>query len=273
MSAPTSWPQRPCPVLLLTLLLGLTARPSAPMVSGPGTRATPGQMVSFTCKSHGSSPWNIALNWFKNGNELAHIQTSMDPTGESMSHSMSSTAQMTLTSWDVHSQVTSEVPHVTLQGTPALHGTANLFDTIRVPPTVEVTPLPTMAGNQVKHFYSGSLQLTWVENGNVSRTEMALTDSENKDGTFNLMSWLLVNSSVHREDVTFTCRVEHDGQPATTWNYTLQLSADPKEQSPENTPGAVKFTLASYLIALFLGPKILLAVGVSVIYVHRKQKS
>uniref|UniRef100_A0A8D2CTR9 Ig-like domain-containing protein n=1 Tax=Sciurus vulgaris TaxID=55149 RepID=A0A8D2CTR9_SCIVU len=37
--------------------------------------------------------------------------------------------------------------------------------------------------------------------------------------------------------------------------------------------GTVKFTLASYPIALFLGPKILLAVGVSAIFIHRKQKS
>ncbi|XP_071464916.1 signal-regulatory protein beta-1-like [Marmota flaviventris] len=127
---------------------------------------------------------------------------------------------------------------------------------------------------QVKHFYPRSLQVTWVENGNVSRTEMASTRSENKDGTFNLTSWLLVNSSVHREDVTFTCRVEHDGQPATTRSYTLQVSAGPREQGLDNTPGAVMSMLASsYLIALFLGPKILLGVSISALYIHRKQKS
>ncbi|XP_077656388.1 signal-regulatory protein beta-1-like [Urocitellus parryii] len=37
--------------------------------------------------------------------------------------------------------------------------------------------------------------------------------------------------------------------------------------------GAVKSTLASYLIALLFGLKILLAVSVSAVYVHRKQKS
>ncbi|KAM5175899.1 tyrosine-protein phosphatase non-receptor type substrate 1-like isoform 1-T1 [Callospermophilus lateralis] len=221
--------------------LSVRARPSAPMVSGPTTRATPGQTVSFTCKSHGFSPRNITLKWFKNGNELSHTQTSVHPTGESVSFNVSSTAQVTLAPGDVHSQVICEVAHITLQGSP-LRGTANLSDTIRVPPTVEVTPLLTMAGNQVnvtcqvKHFYPRSLQLTWVENVNVSRTETGSTRSENKDGTFNLTSWLLVNSSVHREDVTFTCRVEHDGQPATTRNYTLKVSADPGKQSPENTP-------------------------------------
>ncbi|XP_048667158.1 signal-regulatory protein beta-1-like isoform X4 [Marmota marmota marmota] len=55
-------------------------------------------------------------------------------------------------------------------------------------------------------------------------------------------------------------------------------STDPKEvQSGPGTElsvrGAVKSTLSSYLIALFIGPKILLAVSVSAIYIHRKQKS
>uniref|UniRef100_A0A8C9QPK7 Tyrosine-protein phosphatase non-receptor type substrate 1 n=1 Tax=Spermophilus dauricus TaxID=99837 RepID=A0A8C9QPK7_SPEDA len=251
--------------------LSVRARPSAPMVSGPGTRATPGQMVSFTCKSHGFSPRNITLKWFKNGNELSHTQTSVHPTGESVSYSVSSTAQATLAPGDVHSQVICEVAHVTLQGSP-LRGTANLSDTIRVPPTLEVTPQSTMAGNQVnvtcqvKHFYPESLQLTWVENGNVSRTETGSTRSENKDGTFNLMSWLLVNSSGHREDVTFTCRVEHDGQPATSRSYTLKVSAGPREQGLDNTHGEAS-------PSLFLGPKILLGVSFSALYVHRKQKS
>ncbi|KAM4833001.1 signal-regulatory protein beta-1-like [Urocitellus parryii] len=259
--------------------LSVRARPSTPMVSGPATRATPGQMVSFTCQSHGFSPRNITLKWFKNGNELSHTQTSVHPMGESVSYIVSSTAQVTLAPGDIHSKVICEVAHVTLQGSPPLRGTAKLSDTIQVPPTVEVTPQPTMAGNQVnvtcqvKHFYPRSLQLTWVENENVSRTEIGSTQSENKDGTFNLRSWLLVNSSVHREDEMFTCQVEHDGQPATVRNCTLQVSAGPREKGLDNSNGAVMSTLASYLIGLFLGPKILLGITVSSLYVHRKQKS
>nr|XP_027810019.1 signal-regulatory protein beta-1-like isoform X2 [Marmota flaviventris] len=259
--------------------LSVRARPSPPVLLGPETRAEPGQMVSFTCKSHGFSPSNITLNWFKNGNKFLHIQTNVDPRGESVSFSLSSTAQVTLAPGDIYSQIICEVAHISLQGGPPLRGTANLSDTIRVPPTVEVSSQPTMAGNQVNvtcqvmQFYPRNLQLTWVENGKVSRTETASTLSENKDGTFNLTSWLLVNSSVHREDVTFTCRVEHDGQPATTRNYTLKVSSSSREQGLDNTPGAVKSTLVSYLLGLFFGPKILLAVGVSAIYVHRKQKS
>nr|XP_027810031.1 signal-regulatory protein beta-1-like [Marmota flaviventris] len=252
--------------------LSVRARPSSPVVSGPETRAAPGQMVSFTCKSHGFFPQNITLKWFKNRNELSHTQTSVHPTGESVSYSVSSTAQVTLAPGDIYSQVICKVAHFTLEGGPPLHGIVNLSDTIQVPPTVEVTPLPTMAGNlvniicQVMQFYPQSLQLTWVENGNVSRKETASTRSENKDGTFNLMSWLLVNTSVHREDVTFTCRVEHDAQPATTRNYTLQVSSSFREQ------GTVMSTLVSHLIGLLFGPKILLTVGVSAVYIHRKQK-
>ncbi|KAM4833002.1 signal-regulatory protein beta-1-like [Urocitellus parryii] len=259
--------------------LSVRARPSPPVLLGPETRAAPGQMVSFTCESHGFSPSNITLNWFKNGNKFLHIQTNVDPRGESVSFSLSSTAQVTLAPGDIHSQIICEVAHISLQGGPPLRGTANLADTIRVPPTVEVSSQPTMAGNQVNvtcqvmHFYPRNLQLTWGENGNVSRRKMASTLSENKDGTFNLTSWLLVNSSVHREDVTFTCRVEHDGQPATTRNYTLKVSSSSREQGLDNTPGAVKSTLVSYLIGLFLGLKILLAVSVSAIYILRKQKS
>uniref|UniRef100_A0A8C9QJZ4 Tyrosine-protein phosphatase non-receptor type substrate 1 n=1 Tax=Spermophilus dauricus TaxID=99837 RepID=A0A8C9QJZ4_SPEDA len=358
MSAPASWPQRPCPVLLLTLLLGLTAaaqelqviQPEKPVSvaagesatlhctvttllpggpiqwfkgtgpgreliynfreghfprvtnlsdatkrdnrdfsirisnvtptdagtyycvkfqkstpvdkeykSGPGTElSVRGECrphtVSFTCEPHGFSPHNITLNWFKNGNELWHTQTSMDPRGETMSYSVSSTAQVTLAPRGC--SLSGHLP-----GCPFHLVTASAC-AVSVPPTLEVTPQPTMAGNQVnitcqvKHFYPQSLQVTWVENRNLYRTETGSTLSENKDGTFNLTSWLLVNSSGHREDVTFTCRVEHDGQPATTRNYTLQVSADPREQSLDNTPD-----------------EILLAVGVSAVYVHRKQKS
>uniref|UniRef100_A0A8D2CRH8 Ig-like domain-containing protein n=1 Tax=Sciurus vulgaris TaxID=55149 RepID=A0A8D2CRH8_SCIVU len=203
--------------------LSVRARPSPPEVSGPATRATPGQTVSFTCKSHGFSPGIITLNWFKNGNELSHIQTSMDLLGESMSYRVSSTAQVTLAPGDVHSQVICEVAHVTLQGGPPLRGTANLSDTIQ------------------------------VENGNVSRTETASTLSENKDGTYNLTSWLLVNPSVHREDVTFTCRVEHDGQPATTRNCTLQVSAGSKEHGLDHAPsGEVPIPTDQVLLNLIL---------------------
>ncbi|XP_044774597.1 tyrosine-protein phosphatase non-receptor type substrate 1 isoform X3 [Neomonachus schauinslandi] len=224
----------------------VSAKPSPPVVSGPTARASPEQTVNFTCKSHGFSPKNITLRWFKNGNELAASQTTVDPEGNSTSYSISSTTRLVLAPGDVRSQVICEVTHVTLQGGPPLRGTANLSEVLRVPPTLEVSHEP-VAGDQVKvtcqvkKFYPQRLQLTWLENGNVSRTETASTAStasnliENKDGTFNWTSWLLVNSSAHREDVVFTCQVQHDGQPAVTKNHTLVASAHQKDQETHKT--------------------------------------
>ena len=107
------------------------AKPSPPVVSGPAVRATPEQTVNFTCTSHGFSPRNISLIWFKDGNELSASQTSVDPEEDNVSYSINSTTKVLLTTGDVHSQVICEVAHVTLQGSPPLRGTANLSETIR----------------------------------------------------------------------------------------------------------------------------------------------
>ncbi|XP_021110626.1 tyrosine-protein phosphatase non-receptor type substrate 1 isoform X2 [Heterocephalus glaber] len=221
--------------------LSVRAKPSPPEVSGPMARATPGQTVSFTCKSHGFSPRDISLKWFKNGNELSDSQTSVDPMGKIISYSISSTAKVVLAPGDVHSQVICEVAHVTLQGGP-LRGIANLSASIRVPPTLEVTQQPTMTENQVnvtcqvKKFYPQRLKLTWLENGNVSRTETSSNVTENKDGTYNWTSWILVNLSTHREKVVLTCQVEHDGQPAATRNLTVPVSVPTKKEGMDTTP-------------------------------------
>ncbi|XP_059752525.1 signal-regulatory protein beta-1-like [Balaenoptera ricei] len=253
--------------------LAVSAKPSPPVVSGPAVRVTPEQTVSFTCESHGFSPRNISLKWFKNGNELSASQTNVEPEENSASYSISSTTKVVLAPGDVRSQLICEVTHITLQGDPPLRGTANLFETIRVPPTLTITQHP-MARNQVNvtcqvsKFYPQRLQLTWLENGNVSRIDMASTLLENKDGTFNRTSWLLVNSSAHREAVLLTCQVEHDGQPAVTKNHTLEASAPQKNQDADERLGP---ELSSpLLVVLLLGPKVLLVVGVSVIFVHRK---
>ncbi|KAM5219970.1 signal-regulatory protein beta-1-like [Hipposideros larvatus] len=96
--------------------LTVCAKPSPPVVSGPTGRAPPGQTVSFTCESHGFSPRNIVLKWFKDGNEFPASQTTVDPEGDSASYSVSSTARVVLAPGDVRSQVVCEVVHVTLQG-------------------------------------------------------------------------------------------------------------------------------------------------------------
>nr|XP_023405680.1 signal-regulatory protein beta-1-like [Loxodonta africana] len=213
--------------------------PLPPVVLGPSARTTPGQTVIFTCEFHSFSPRYVTLMWFKNGNELPALQTKVGPLDNSVSYNVSSRTQVTLTREDIHDQVICEVAHSTLQG--SLCGSANLSDIIRVPPTLEVTQLP-IQGNQVnvtcqvKKFYPKSLQLTWLENGKVSRTDSASIPTEDKDGTYNLKSWILVNSSAHREDV-LTCRVVHDGQPAVTGQKTLKFTAPSKNQTTETSPG------------------------------------
>ncbi|XP_032207070.1 signal-regulatory protein beta-1-like isoform X10 [Mustela erminea] len=255
----------------------VSAKPSPPVVSGPTARASPEQTVNFTCKSHGFSPRNITLRWFRNGNELAASQTSVDPEGNRTSYNISSTTRLVLAPGDVRSQVICEVTHVTLQGGPPLRGIANLSEVLRVPPTLVVSQ-QTVSGDQVKitcqvkKFYPQRLQLTWLENGNVSRTEMASRASdliENKDGTFNWTSWLLVNSSAHREGMVFTCLVQHDGQPAVTRNHTLVASAHQKDQETHKTQESRPST--PILIAVTLGPKLLLLITVSAIYVYKQR--
>ncbi|XP_045837583.1 LOW QUALITY PROTEIN: signal-regulatory protein beta-1-like [Meles meles] len=230
-------------------LVTVSAKPSPPVVLGPADRASPEQPVNFTCKSHDFSPRNITLRWFRNGNELAASQTSVDPEGNRTSYSISSTTRLVLAPGDVRSQVICKVTHVTLQGGPPLRGTANLSEVLRVPPTVEVSQQP-VSGDlylyQVKKFYPQLLQLTWVENGNMSRTETASRASnfaENKDGNFNWRSWLLVSSSAHREDVVFTCLVQHNGQSAVIRNHTLVASAHQKDQETHKTQGEASMIL------------------------------
>lgn len=80
---------------------------------------------------------------------------------------------------------------------------------------------------------------------------MTLALIENKDGTFNWMSWLLVNSSTHREAMVLTCQVEHDRQPAVTKNHTLEVSAHQKDQGTHKLPGE-DCTVTDPIIYLFL---------------------
>ncbi|XP_037357517.1 signal-regulatory protein beta-1-like [Talpa occidentalis] len=252
----------------------VSAKPSHPVVSGPTERATHGQTVTFTCKSHGFSPRDISLKWFKNRKELPAPWPNVDPPGEAVSYSVFSTAMVQLAPGDVRSQVICEVAHVTLQGG-SLCGTANLSETIRVPPTLEVSQYPA-PGNQVivtcqvKEFYPRNLQLTWLENGHVSRTEKPSILLENKDGTFTYRSCLLVNAFAHRGNVVLTCQVEHDGKPAVSKALTLAASAHQGKQDTDVTSG--KEQSMPLLIALLLSPKVLLLVGVSASYMHRKQR-
>lgn len=119
---------------------------------------------------------------------------------------------------------------------------------VSVLPTVDVTqhPLSENLVNvicQVKKFYPQRLLLTWLENGNVPRTETASSLTENKDGTFNWTSWLLVFSSAHREDMLLTCQVAHDGQLVVNKNLTLETVKIHGEASTLIDPALFKFYL------------------------------
>ncbi|XP_075384076.1 signal-regulatory protein beta-1-like [Tenrec ecaudatus] len=246
----------------------VSAKPSAPLVLGPSARTTAGQTVTFTCESHGFFPRDVSLKWFKSGKELPALQTEVVPLGDSVSYNISSRTQVMLTTDDVRSQVICEVAHISLQG--SLRGTANLTELIRVAPTLEVTQLPIQRSQvsitcEVKKFYPKNIDLTWLENGNVSQTESASLLKEDKDGTYSLKSWILVNNSARREDVVFTCQVVHDGQPTVTREQTLW------QESTENN---CERTNPLHLLGAFLlGFKALLVVAVSVTYVCRKMRA
>ncbi|XP_038179151.1 signal-regulatory protein beta-1-like isoform X2 [Arvicola amphibius] len=216
-------------------VLYVLAKPSPPVVLGPAARVAPGQTVNYTCKSHGFSPRNITLKWFKDRNELSHFQTTVDPKGESISYNISSTAQVVLRAGDVHSQITCEVAHDTLQKG-RLHGTAKLSDIIRVSPTLEISEQPSMVWNligvtcRVNKFYPSKLRLTWLVNGNISKIEDPSTFTVNKDGTYSWTSWHAVNVSAHKEDIILTCQVEHDQQPPEITTHTVMVSACQREQ-------------------------------------------
>ncbi|KAM5305404.1 tyrosine-protein phosphatase non-receptor type substrate 1-like isoform 1-T2 [Glossophaga mutica] len=252
--------------------LTVSAQPSPPVVSAPTDRGTPEQTVSFTCESHGFSPRNIVLRWFKDGNELPASQTAVHPEGDSPSYSISSTATVRLARGDVRSQVICQVEHDTLKGGPPLRGTANLSEIIRVPPTLEVRH--AVSENQVnvtcqaKNFYPQHLQLTWLKNGNTSRTETPLTRIENKDGTFTLGSWILVNSSARGEAVVLTCLVQHEGQPAVSRNLTLEASTNPKDQSTDGLSDSSS-NLNNVFIAVGVVCALLVALLIAALYLLR----
>ncbi|XP_057636480.1 tyrosine-protein phosphatase non-receptor type substrate 1 isoform X1 [Chionomys nivalis] len=252
------------------------AKPSAPVVSGPQNRVTPEHTVNFTCKSFGFSPRNITLKWFKDKDALPHFQTTVSPKGESISYNISSTAQVVLRSGDVRSQVICEVVHDTLES--GLRGIANLSDIIQVSPILDVTEQSTRTGNQanvtcrVQKFYPNKLRLTWLENGNVSRTDEASNATVNGDGTYNWTSCLLVNKSAHRENVVVTCQVNHDDKPAIAKNYTVKVLHQ-KEQGMDATLGSDSPKQKNIFIAVGVVCALLVVLLMAALYLLRiKQK-
>lgn len=125
-TSPFAWPSQS---YLLSINAPL-AKPSAPEVFIPAARSALGETVNFTCKSHGFSPRNITLKWFKDGKELPRLETTVNPDGKNASYNIVSTVAVKLSSEDIRSQVICEVAHITLDGG-SLRGTANLSGIIR----------------------------------------------------------------------------------------------------------------------------------------------
>ncbi|XP_028610358.1 tyrosine-protein phosphatase non-receptor type substrate 1 isoform X2 [Grammomys surdaster] len=260
--------------------VSVLAKPSQPKVSSPTDKVTPGQTVNFTCESHGFSPRNITLKWFKDGKELSRLETTVNSNEKNVSYNISSTVKVALGPKDVRSQVICEVDHITLNRT-ALRGTYNLSDIIRVSPTLEVRQQPpTMAVNQVnltcqaQRFYPKDLQLSWLENGSIAKNDTPRYFTENSDGTYNYTSFFLVNSSAHREDMVFTCLVKHDHQPAITENHTvLGLTHSSDQGSMDTVPGSDNVNNWNIFIGVGVACALLVVLLMAVLYLLRiKQK-
>lgn len=114
-----------------------------------------------------------------------------------------------------------------------------------VPPTLEISQQPTMVWNvinvtcQIQKFYPRRFQVTWLENGNISRREVPFTHIVNKDGTYNWISWLLVNISALEENMVVTCQVEHDGQAEVIETHTVVVTEHQRVKGTATKSGEV----------------------------------
>ncbi|XP_051835456.1 signal-regulatory protein beta-1-like [Antechinus flavipes] len=251
--------------------LTVKIKPSVPLVSGPQERGSINQTVILSCNSTGFFPKAITLKWFKNGNEFPALWTHVFPKGDNFSYNLNSTVQVLLTASDVHSEITCEVHHDTLQ-TP-LRGKMQLSDIIRIPPEIVISSLSfhsrwIAATCYVIKFYPKHLNVTWLMNGIIVKGEKSTIPTEDKDGTYSLESSLVVLMSVQKENTGFTCQVYHDSQPPI--NEILRASASPKDGTQTEPGSAVP---PQILVIFLLGLKILLLLSVSIFFVHRKWKT
>ncbi|NXF53868.1 SHPS1 phosphatase, partial [Oceanites oceanicus] len=211
------------------------AKPTPPVVSGPGRRAGPGQSVSVTCTAGGFFPKDISVKWLKDEAPISAQQPQITPGQTKSSYDVSSTVTMMLQEDDVRSQLVCEVQHPTL--TAPLRGTFQLSKALRVSPTVHVVadpPSPVEANKtvnftcHVKGFYPGDVAVTWLENG----TEMKVNISrpvETPRGLFELRSLVEVKATEEKNGSVFACRVVHDAQDPVSKVATLQIAAPARE--------------------------------------------
>ncbi|NXJ82830.1 SHPS1 phosphatase, partial [Trogon melanurus] len=217
--------------------VSVRAKPTPPVVSGPGQRWRPKQTVPFTCTAGGFFPENIGVKWLKNTSPLSAPQPQIMSGPTRSSFSMSSTVRVTLQESDVLSQLVCEVQHPTLGETP-LRGTYQLRDVLRVAPSVRVvaeSPIPTELNKtlnficHVERFYPREVAVTWLENGTEIKVENTSRLEETSQGLFRLRSLLEVQATEEKNGSMFTCRVVHDAQDPVTATMALLIAAPDKE--------------------------------------------
>ncbi|XP_054247876.1 tyrosine-protein phosphatase non-receptor type substrate 1-like [Indicator indicator] len=230
-------------------VVSVHAKPTQPVVSGPGRRAGTGASVSFTCESGGFFPKDISVRWLKNQAPISAQQPRVRPGQTNSSYTMSSTVTLALVPQDVRSQLACEVQHPTLPA--PLRGTYQLREALRVAPSlrllpgsssVEVNKTLTLTC-RVEGFYPRDLALSWLEGGRELRVENTSRAVQTPQGLFQLSSLLEVQATEDRNGSAFTCRVVHDGQDPISSTVTLWVAVPGKEGLGEQRPADSGLTL------------------------------
>ncbi|XP_023367992.1 signal-regulatory protein beta-1-like [Otolemur garnettii] len=245
-------------------VLIVRAKPSPPEVSGPSSRASPGQLLNLTCISTGFSPKDIDVKWFENGVALPTFQTLVFPPKDASSYTVVSTALVTLAISSMHSQVTCQVTHSELQR--PLRGHVNISQFLQVVPTVTVSAhyIPELQAAiltcHVQRFYPRDIQITWLKRNRDFKTCEVLIPTENPDGTSNQDSHSLVNTSEWEDKMLFTCQVWQNNQGLV--QASRQLSKFREEQGSSD----MMVTRSLFLLVWKLFP----LTALSIIYIFKR---
>ncbi|XP_075624836.1 signal-regulatory protein beta-1-like isoform X1 [Balearica regulorum gibbericeps] len=217
-------------------VVSVRAKPTRPVVSGPGRRQKPGQSVPFTCTAGGFFPKDITVKWLKDEAQISAQQPQITLGRTNSSYNMASTVTVTLQEHDVRSQLVCEVQHPML--TAPLRGTYQLRQALRVPPSIRLLPDPPSPVEvnktvnficHVKGFYPGDVTVTWLENGMQMKVEKISRPEERPSGLFELRSQLEVQATERKNGSVFTCRVVHDAQAPDDTKTTLRI-VDPARE-------------------------------------------
>ncbi|KAM6378561.1 tyrosine-protein phosphatase non-receptor type substrate 1-like [Pluvialis apricaria] len=255
------------------------AKPTAPVVSGPGRRAGPGQSVPFTCTAGGFFPEDIRVKWLKDRTPISAQQPRVTPGRTKFSYNMSSTVTMTLEVDDVRSQLICEVQHATL--TAPLRGTYRLSQALRVSPSVHVVadpPSPVEVNKtmnftcNVKDFYPGDVAVTWLENGTEMKVENISRLMETRRGLFKLSSVVEIKASEEKNESVFTCRVVHDSQAPIDSMATLWIAA-PAREGTRDASQTNNGNLLTIYIAVAVVCTVLALLVAAILYLIRVKQS